>query len=60
MQHGQDLEAQGQSRGSDQECNERRSQIDDEMVHGYKALAKENHALAEQAIEVDNETWPIR
>lgn len=37
---------------------ERRRLLEQEMIAGYKALAEENHVLAEQALEVDNETWP--
>lgn len=38
---------------------ERRHLLEHEMIEGYKALAEENHALAEQAMVVDNETWPV-
>ncbi len=38
---------------------ERRHLLEQEMIEGYTALAEENHALAEQAIGVDNETWPV-
>ena len=37
---------------------ERRLRIEQAMIEGYTALAAENHALAEQAVAVDNETWP--
>jgi len=38
---------------------ERRRLLEQEMIEGYKALAEENRALTEQAMVVDNETWPV-
>ncbi|HXT34235.1 MAG TPA: hypothetical protein VN837_01550 [Chloroflexota bacterium] len=55
-----DQEAQGRPGRPERQFGEYRSQLDGEIEAGYKALAEENHALAEQAIVVDNETWPIR
>ena len=57
--HAYESMPQGRQGRSEQQLGEHRSQLDDEMEAGYKALAEENHALAEQAIVVDNETWPV-
>jgi hypothetical protein len=34
--------------------------LDLEMAAGYQAMATENRLLAERAIVVDNETWPVQ
>ena len=37
---------------------ERRRLLEQDMVEGYQAMAEENAQMADEAILVDNETWP--